>query len=160
MEEEAVLEVVSQVVTQEIIVSLIVILHKEAVLEVVEVTEDLEGLAVEMEGQMVLVVLLEEVVLLDRETMAVDMAVLMVDLEAVEKVALEAEAEAVQEVVLAQVQFLVQIQAMPKVVKAVLFLEQVVLVVGRDLTGQPILDMVLTEEMIVPDILAVLEEAV
>ena len=151
---------VSQVVTQEIIVSLIVILHKEAVLEVVEVTEDLEGLAVEMEGQMVLVVLLEEVVLLDRETMAVDMAVLMVDLEAEEKVALEAEAEAVREVVLVQVLFLVLIQTTLKVVKAVLFLEQVVLVVGRDPTGQPILDMVLTEEMIVPDILAVLEEAV
>ena len=151
---------VSQVVTQEIIVSLIVILHKEAVLEVVEVTEGLEGLAVEMEGQMVLVVLLEEVVLLDRETMAVDMAVLMVDLEAEEKVALEAEAEAVREVVLVQVLFLVLIQTTLKVVKAVLFLEQVVLVVGRDPTGQLILDMVLTEEMIVPDILAVLEEAV
>ena len=158
--EEAVLEVASQVVTQGVIAFLIVILHKEAVVEVAEVTEDLEDLAVEMEGQMVLVVLLEEVVLLDRETMAVAMEVLMVDLEAVEKVVLEAVVLTALEVVLAQVQFLAQIQAMPKVVKAVLNLEQVVLVVGRELTGQPILDMVLTEEMIVPDILAVLAEAV
>ena len=158
--EEAVLEVASQVVTQGVIAFLIVILHKEVVVEVAEVTEDLEDLAVEMEGQMVLVVLLEEVVLLDRETMAVAMEVLMVDLEAVEKVVLEAVVLTALEVVLAQVQFLAQIQAMPKVVKAVLNLEQVVLVVGRELTGQPILDMVLTEEMIVPDILAVLAEAV